>query len=210
MAMSDDIKKTAIEIGADILEVAADQLLSDGILKDIPVFGTAVKLAGIGKTINDRIFLAKVHKFIFALPKIDQNQRRMFAHNMSVDEKLRQKLGETIILILDRFEDLEKPEILAKIFAALINEKINLEQFRRLANAVDLAFVDDLKKFSAMTQHTYMERDEFYYGLLRTGLIDTNTASSYEIKQAAMFSRDPEFRFSNVGSLFHKIMNDEL
>ena len=43
--------------------------------------------------------------------------------------KKAKNLGDAIVLILDKLDDLEKPEMLAKVFAALVRNKITHESF---------------------------------------------------------------------------------
>ncbi len=59
------------------------------------------------------------------------------------------KVGETLFLVLDRFIDLDKPEILAKVFIAFIDDQITATDLQRLAQAIDIAFSGDLKALLA-------------------------------------------------------------
>jgi hypothetical protein len=80
------------------------------------------------------------------------------------------RLGDGIVLILDRLDDLEKPQLIAKVFAALVRGRIDLDTFRRLASAIDIGFLEDLL---ALTKHE-PKHDEVapdcIPNLLRTGL----------------------------------------
>jgi hypothetical protein len=64
--MAEELAPQVVDLGADLFEVAVDTLTDSGVLKDIPVLGSAVKIAVIGKTIHDRIFLTKIHRFLAA------------------------------------------------------------------------------------------------------------------------------------------------
>jgi hypothetical protein len=81
-------------------------------------------------------------------------------------------VGNAIVLILDKLDDLEKPEMLAKVFAALVRNKINPETFRRLASAIDIGFLEDLKAFADSRGATPVELTALYTNLLRTGLTE--------------------------------------
>ena len=122
--MYDDLNSELFDTVADLFEATGDQLLQEGILRDVPLIGTVVGIARVVGTISDRIFLLKVKKFIFSLSKLSDVEKDDFSEQMDKDEKLRSKVGETVVLLLDRSDDLEKVEILAKIFSVYIKNRI--------------------------------------------------------------------------------------
>lgn len=133
------------DISEDITEVILDSLLDEGVLKDLPVVGTIVKVFKGAMNIRDRVFVAKVDRFLFQVSKIPLEKRLLFKEKLNADEKLRRKLGLTLTLLLDRLDDIEKPDFVAWCFSAYLNDNITYETFRRIASAIDIAFLDDLK-----------------------------------------------------------------
>lgn len=164
--MTDQLGNQVIDTSVEFFEAIGDQFFEDSLFKDIPILSTAVNMARLGKTITDRIFLKKVAKFLVSLSNIKEKERKKFYSKLETDQKLRDKTGEVLVLILDRLDDLEKPEILAKIFMAYINDLVNFNQFRQLASAIDLAYIEDLKQLIRSSTDT----QDFKEGLLRTGL----------------------------------------
>src|SRR5437868_2905408 len=59
-----EVTSQSLELFTEIAEVVIDSLMQDGLLKDIPFLSLAVKVANIGKTVTDRIFLTKIKKLI--------------------------------------------------------------------------------------------------------------------------------------------------
>ena len=53
-----------IDIGSDLVEVDIDSCLNDGIIKDIPLVNTLVKLGNIAVSIRERHLLQKTLAFI--------------------------------------------------------------------------------------------------------------------------------------------------
>jgi hypothetical protein len=49
----------------------------------------------------------------------------------------RRQLGDTLLLLLDRLDDLEKPEVLARLFAAYVRGRYDFPTFRRLSTALE-------------------------------------------------------------------------
>jgi hypothetical protein len=126
----------------------------------------------ISKTIRDKLFVRKVWDFLRACPKFNDLERLEFVREHLEDPKKAEKLGNAIVLILDKLDDLEKPEMLAKAFAALVRNKINPEIFRRLASAIDIGFLEDLKAFAELREVPPAQLTTLYTNLLRTGLTE--------------------------------------
>lgn len=168
--MTDQLGDQVFDTSVELLEALGDQVFDDGLLKDIPILGTAVKIARLSKTIRDRIFLKKVKNFLVSLSEIEELEKQKLYRRLETDKRQREKIGEVIILIIDRFDDLEKPEILARIFISYIKEIITFDQFRKLASAVDLAFVEDLRQLVNSKGRSTTDVQDSLQGLIRTGL----------------------------------------
>lgn len=207
--MGKGLEDETIDVLAENFEVVADRVLAHGLLRDLPMLATFVGVARIGMTIRDRLFIAKVSKFLFAPTAATQEDERRFCEQLGRDKKLRKKTGEVIVLLLDRFDDLEKPQILANLFAALMKGKIDHDQFRRLCSAVDLAYVEDLKQLATLEGNIPTESKS---GLLRTGLTEISRMQSPRKiglrgdQQIVM----REINIANLGTVFIQIMNEEM
>lgn len=165
--MKKELVASSTALVADIAEVGLDTILSDGLLKDIPVLGTAVRLATIVLGVRDALFLRKVATFIKEVETgAEEDQaRKDFKSALSENSSEAKRTGETLLLILDRCNDFEKPTILAKVFLAFLSKKITFQEFRRLAAAIDAAFVEDLRNLVA-----YGDRMNDLSALLPSGL----------------------------------------
>ena len=144
--MTDQLGDQVFDTSIELLEAVGDQVFDNGLLKDIPILGTAVNLARLRKTITDRLFLKKVEKFLVSLSEVEETEKQKFYGRLETDQRLREKTGEVIVLILNRFDDLEKPEILARVFRSYMKGIIGFDQFRQLASAVALAYIEDLRQ----------------------------------------------------------------
>jgi hypothetical protein len=142
-------KPNLTDLGADLAEAGLDHLLQDGLLRDIPVLGTLVGLFRTVGIVRDRIFARKVITFLVALDAVPVEERERFLRAQD-DPAGRRQLGETLVLLLDRLDDMQKPEALAKLFAAYVRGRCDLETFRRLSTALDrisLSSLPELKGF---------------------------------------------------------------
>lgn len=130
-----------------------------GCLSDIqiPFFGTAYKISKVGLNIREHYFVKKVFKFLSNIKDIPVEDRRLFIKEFE-KQNFGQRVGETLITLLDRFDNIEKPIFLANLFKAKIENKIDIENFLRLAFIIEKSFLPDLKSL-----HQY-KNDKLYNG----------------------------------------------
>ena len=124
----------------------------------------------IASNARDWLFLKKVWKFYSFPYNFSQDERERFREKFRTDRQTQQKLADTLVLILDRLDNFEKAEMLAKMFEALVKGKISQETFRRLASAIDLAFIEDLKALAKMPSQPSGFIEPYLANLLRAGL----------------------------------------
>jgi hypothetical protein len=191
-------------IGLEFAEVGLDQLLDEGFIKDLPVVGIIAKIFKTGLDIRERIFLAKVAKFLFRLGEIPEKDRNSFEQKVSNDPHFKKKVGQTLVLVLERLDDLEKPDIIGKCFGCYLSGQITLPQFRRLSSAIDLAFIDDLKELlDSKVEKSGLTMD-CKENLLRTGL------TRFHGSGALGGGADIFYFLSPLGKLFVNIMRDKI
>lgn len=204
--IGDEMKKDITDLSSELLEVGIDQILDEGILRDIPILGTAIRIADIAKSVRDRLFLYKVQLFLNASDRISQAEREKFKQKLDNEPEFREKVGETLLLIIERLDSLEKPALLARLFSHLIRENITLSEFRRLAYAIDIAFIDDLRflmlRFGQIDNRSFAP-------LVRSGLAEINPNINRGQENVFGMSTDYiSFRISDLGKLFTRIMTD--
>ena len=64
---------------------------------------------------------------------------------MEDNPSYQRQVGENLIMLLDRLDDLEKPSMISKVFKAYLNGNINYHQFLRFAAVIDKILVKDLQ-----------------------------------------------------------------
>lgn len=168
------IDKVSDLIG-DIAEVGLDAILDDGLLKDIPLIGVIAKTVGAAFAIRDRIFAKKVLQFLAQLDDIPQHKKQEFVDSLK-DKKERRKTGETLILLIDRLDDIDKAEILGRLFSAYIEQKVSYDDFRRLSTIISRVFMPDLqlilKEYSRAKQGRTIDPSFVHEELSSVGLME--------------------------------------
>lgn len=142
----------AVDVAADVGELALDSVLDVGLLKDVPVFGWLVKFYGAFRTVRDQLFLKKVASFLHGTRSASQEVRDRFRKKMKADPAFRRKVGECLILLLERHDHFDKSSILGKVFTAYMRGEIEYEAFLRIATSVDRVPITDLRRLSQYHQ----------------------------------------------------------
>ncbi len=192
------------DIAFELSEIGLDQLLDKGFLKELPVVGVIARIFKGSLDMRNRIFLAKVAKFLFSLRRVTKEQNKVFEEKIRNDQKLKKNVGQTLVLILERLDDLEKPDMVGKCFACYLSNKITFSQFRRLSRAIDLAFIDDLNALigRAVESNEFLNNPE--ENLAKTGFIKFHGGGELG------GSDEISYLLSPLGQLFVDIMNDKL
>ncbi len=129
-------------------EAAADSFTDNEAIKAVPVIGTAIKfLKGIDD-LRDRALAAKLEAFVRSPQIQSPDVAEKLKKKLAEDPAESQRMGETLFLVLEKITDLDKPAVLAAVFAAYLDSKVSAMALRRLAHAIDIAFTDDLVALS--------------------------------------------------------------
>jgi hypothetical protein len=166
----------AKDLAVDLGDLELDSLIDESVLKEVPFIKSIIACHKTWTTIRDQLFLRKIAKFLQSCPSFSEQERERFVQEHLNDSKKAKKTSDALVLILHRLDDLEKPEMIAKIFAAFVRGEIGFDLFRRLNTAVDIGFIEDLKEFVTWepVKDPHGRADAhtraLYGSLLRTGL----------------------------------------
>ncbi len=169
-------------LGGNLSELVIDSVLEDGIMKDIPIISTIIGLSNIGIKISDRILLNKIISFLFELKDIPKSKREEMITKIDNSKKYKIKVGEKILLIIDKCNDYENSQYVAKLFSSYIAAKINYNDFLRGANIIQSVEINDFKDFLNLDESKFrysfnnenLNYDDVKY-LMHVGLFESNT-----------------------------------
>ncbi len=131
-------------VARDLGEVALDAALKEGVFRDIPVLNTIVALYQAGVEIRQQIFIKKVLNFLLELSNTPFEKRQKFVEEIEKNPKQKREFGETLILLLDRADSLQKPSILGRLLKHHILGNISYEDVTRLSFIIDRVYITDL------------------------------------------------------------------
>src|SRR5262245_2743357 len=86
--------QNAIDVAADVAEIALDSFLSESVLREIPILGTLVGLSRAGIGIRDRLFARKIAQFLKEIGEVPSETREAFVTRLDQDPGFRRKVGE--------------------------------------------------------------------------------------------------------------------
>lgn len=181
------------QITPDLVEVALDHVLDEGIIKDIPIVRT---IAGVYKatvSIRDRALVKKLVGFLFSLSTVSSETRGQFKARMNVDEEFKNKVGEKLLLIIERLDDMGKPNLIARAFQAYMEEQIDFDMFQRLASAIDKSFYSDLMSFKSVGSPNRLS-PQAKLELSNSGIIELQSTPSIDLS-----SRNNQYQITDIG-----------
>jgi hypothetical protein len=204
-SLEETLKDSNIQnISVGLAEVVLDTLIDDGIAKDIPIIGTVVGLGKAVLGIKERLFLKKIIYFLSELSSIPANKRKQMIDKINSSAKFRVCVGEKLLFIIDRCEDHEKAQFIARMFAAFICQKISYEDFLRSASIIDRIMLKDLIWFVAQKDDwfVYEELDD----LINTGLFNIKVVDQREYDLKLPTEYKLEAHLSEIGSRIRDIL----
>jgi hypothetical protein len=164
---------------ADLLagtgDIAIDQAIDSGAIDSIPVFGTFLSVYRAQRSVRDHLFLRQIIRFLNNLESADQEKREEFIKKLREEGEIK-RFGENILLILSSINNIEKPVIIGKIMAKVMEKELGYSKGMRLVSMVERTYYEDilyLEHFSPGVQENYDIADAlFSSGLLRNVGID--------------------------------------
>ena len=138
----------SIELTGELAEFTLDQAIGSEVLKDVPVVGWLAKGLSAASSISDRLLFNKILRFLTQLESLNSKEKAEFTAMVRIDRDYRRRVGERLILALDRVDEPHKLEILAKCFDLFLTGHLDYEEFSELAHVVDRAFLPDIRSLS--------------------------------------------------------------
>ena len=195
----DSVKSEAInELTPEILETGFDLITDSEVLKEIPIFGIAFKSYSIYQKVTESFFTKKLLYFLFKLREISQSEREKFITEIEVKSET-QKAGERLLVILNRLNDVEKAEIIGRLFKKTILGNIEFNDFNRLSHIIDNAYIDDIKLLKNNKHLSYINEDIKsnlnQIGLLNQSITDIEREKQFLVRVGSSKEVQPRLEY---------------
>ena len=139
LSFGNSLTEEVAGIAGEYAELGLDALAEEGLFKDIPIVSTAAAVYRIGKSIREKHHVAKLISFLNEINNgiVDGEKREVYREKFSTNEKFRNQELEYILILTDRYIGFDKPQMLAKLYLAYLDEIINWMTFIKYAECID-------------------------------------------------------------------------
>lgn len=194
------------EIVTNLLEATIDIFHEDGLIRDLPIAGTILKTLQLSGRIRDYLFLRKTGYFLYEIQSIPQEKRQRFLARIEASQKAQNRIGENLILLLERQDAMQKASMLGLVYKAFMEEKISKIELEQLSIAIDRLKISDIISLvnfytnpsQGQTAEETFEKQNQLFPLAVTGLVD---------QRIGYF--DYPYKPNNLGKLFLEIVHPE-
>ena len=127
------ISDPAFNITSDMIEIGIDNILDEGILKDIPIVNSLRSIVKAGFSISERLFLKKLSKFMVS-SKTDRNSEKFKNFIKKIESKNeKDELSLYLLELLDKTTEQIKIPLYSKLFDYIINNELDWNDFFHLS-----------------------------------------------------------------------------
>ncbi|OYU78909.1 MAG: hypothetical protein CFE23_16510 [Flavobacterium sp. BFFFF1] len=130
-----EIFKQSFDLSIDYAEISLDAICREDALKEIPIVKSLLAFYNISSSIVARHNVKKIIVFLqqFQSRTIDRQQLNKFKERFKEDMKFRNSTIENILVLLEKFTEIEQAKILANLFSAYIKEDLTWDEFKKMS-----------------------------------------------------------------------------
>jgi hypothetical protein len=141
-----DASTSVLDAALGVLEETGTAVLdtSTAVLQHIPVVGVMFKLYKAGAAITQQVFARKLSRFLHELESVPFETRLAFINDFKLNSDFRQKVGDNLILLLDKADDIDKASLLDKLFTYYVTGAVDYSTYIRFALITNKAHLPDL------------------------------------------------------------------
>ena len=139
LSFGNSLTEEVAGIAGEYAELGLDALVEEGLFKEIPIVSTAAAVYRIGQSIREKHHVAKLISFLNEINNgiVDGEKREVYREKFATNEKFRNQELEYILILTDRYIGFDKPQMLAKLYLAYLDEIINWMTFIKYAECID-------------------------------------------------------------------------
>lgn len=188
--MNDRILDSLFEVTEELL----DSLISNEVIKAIPMLNMSVGIAKETMGIRDRFFLKKIQRFTFNIGQLNQSQIDRIKSQYNESEKRKTKIDDALITAIEQSDSELKIDYISAVFKAFVEGEFGHEDLRLYYHTIKSVFVEDLKSIIEEIQPTvdlkYLVPSGLAEAEYRTLVMDGRTEPDYKLSSVAMSLKD--------------------
>lgn len=157
------IKSKLTDVAEELTENIIDNKVSNSIVREIPIINTLIGIIQSTQNISNYLFLRKITAFISKIKDISPQQRSEVIGRIDASNKYREKVGITLLSIIDKCESAEKTEYIAILFRAFLKGNIEYDCFKYATHIIQRSYYNDFKEFVLSDDNWMMIEDSMDY-----------------------------------------------
>lgn len=186
------------DVSIDLIENVVDKNICNEIVKDVPIINSLVGIVQTTQSISNYLFLRKIAAFMLKIKDISPLKRDKAIKRIEESGKYREKVGVTLLSIIDKCESVDKAEYIAILFRAFLKDDITYECFRYGSHIIQRTFFDDFREFVYSDDTWKMSEDAI--DDINSGLYYLDiTLNLYEYRSAILGTKK-DFTLHDVGA----------
>lgn len=199
----------------EIAELGLDSVLQDGIIKDIPVFGTIASLCKTGINLKERYFIKQTARFMtsFRDGTISEEKLSAYREKLEMDPGRAEEEVGRVILLLDRMFEEQQARMLGYFYKAYVKGTIEWNTFVELSEVNARMFISDYKELDSIARTPIQQTDEIsakrLYKIQRLeslGLVMEHRTRLYGGNVLTYESTNDRFVTTPLGGTFFSLM----
>lgn len=163
VSMEQTIEYGNLEFVGEIGELMLDAVINDGLLRDIPILGSIVGVGKCIKNVYDIRFAKKLIAFLIPIKDVDREKRIAAIQKWEQDENYRGNVGDTLLGMIERCDEVVKSTWLSKLFYEMVLIKNQPRLFMRSEKTLSSLSVMDVQAFLNIpdSQYHHIREDEY-------------------------------------------------
>lgn len=178
---------------AVLADIGIDQAINSGALDGVPIIGALTGLYRAGKEVSGVLFMRQVARFLQGSAELSQPEREAYADGVFARGEA-QRFGETLLLLIQKADELDKPALIARIFVAHVRGAFDYSTFLRLSLMVNRCVFQDLQILKTLEdgvpEDTERAEALFSAGFLSNGGFDGGGADQEKEPGGTIFVRN--------------------
>lgn len=211
-SVADTIINYNLDTAIDISELGIDSLLDESLLKEIPIIKTVYGLTKTGFAIREKHMLKKTLTFINQLNSdgLSSKEYNDYKEKLKNKDKSLFKELEYVLIIIDRYVELNKNAILANLYFNYIDKKINWSQFQELSIILDNIFIEDLDELEIIYQKREITMNDINnkvkFRRLKTQNLVEDIETMLRMPDGGIrhFFDENDYQITNLGDILYK------
>lgn len=211
-----DFAKSIIEYNADSIidigETGIDTFIDESLIKVIPVLKTLYGLAKTGFAIRENHMLSKTVRFINYInsQKKDNEKFENYKKELRGNNDKRLKELERVLVIIDRYIDENKVDILSNLFISYFEEKITWEDFIELSIVIDNIFIKDINELkniyinNSITMNQIIDSISFKRLKNQCLVDDAQSVRRHSNGSIGHYYNEYDYQITDLGKKFYK------